>query len=624
MHGFWMRLARVPFTDWLRPTWWPWWDAGMPLEFTYAPLVPWLMRGVSLAGGVSVSRAFHIVTVLVYCAAPVTLYLACRRLSGSVAFSFAAALFYSLSSTASFLTPPSGFAWKDLGDAWRMYVAFDWDEAPHLLTMALFPLALWGWVALMERPRRRTWVAAVLLTASTVLANAFGGTLLGLSFLCLLLSRPAADWRPLVLRVGLASILAYLLISPWLPPSLVHTIRANSNAYPEGAWEPTSGKALAIVVAAWLVGALLLRRLTRDWFFRFWAQLAVFFAGVVLVHRFAHWHFLPQSGRYKVEMEMAVAVAVVFALRPLLRRLPVFVPALLALALIPVVVEQTIAHRRYAKNLIRAHDESAMFESRLARQLAAVDVRPRVFAPGTLAMWLNHFVDLAQVSGGSFPTAVNPVQQMAVEGIYGRTGPVEMLWLRAFAAGVVVVVGPDGGEFWKPYRDPGVIEQQLTPLWRETGAGIYAVPVRPESLAYVVPELALVRKPPKNGGDVADLQRYVAALQGAPPAAFVWRNSNQASVRADTHAGEVVSIAINYHSGWRAVSGGQPVRLRTDGIGLMVAEPRVSGPAQIDLEYTGGLEAYLTRGASLGVGILGLVWLLRRRRGASGDPEVRL
>src|SRR5580700_6314197 len=40
MHGFWVALAEHANQSWLHPTWWPYWDSGMPFESTYAPLVP--------------------------------------------------------------------------------------------------------------------------------------------------------------------------------------------------------------------------------------------------------------------------------------------------------------------------------------------------------------------------------------------------------------------------------------------------------------------------------------------------------------------------------------------------------------------------------------------------------
>ena len=40
MHGFWTALARMAEGGWWHARWWPYWDAGIPFEFTYSPLVP--------------------------------------------------------------------------------------------------------------------------------------------------------------------------------------------------------------------------------------------------------------------------------------------------------------------------------------------------------------------------------------------------------------------------------------------------------------------------------------------------------------------------------------------------------------------------------------------------------
>ena len=53
MHGFWMAMARLASQQWWRPGWWPYWDAGMPFEYTYAPLVPGLTALWSKIAGVS-------------------------------------------------------------------------------------------------------------------------------------------------------------------------------------------------------------------------------------------------------------------------------------------------------------------------------------------------------------------------------------------------------------------------------------------------------------------------------------------------------------------------------------------------------------------------------------------
>ena len=61
MHGFWMAIARLAEGSWFRATWWPFWDCGIPFEFTYAPLVPgltaaWSGKSVACQHGAGVQR----------------------------------------------------------------------------------------------------------------------------------------------------------------------------------------------------------------------------------------------------------------------------------------------------------------------------------------------------------------------------------------------------------------------------------------------------------------------------------------------------------------------------------------------------------------------------------------
>jgi hypothetical protein len=51
MHGFWIAIARLRTLHWWEPGWWPYWDGGMPFEFTYAPLIPGLTALCAELGG---------------------------------------------------------------------------------------------------------------------------------------------------------------------------------------------------------------------------------------------------------------------------------------------------------------------------------------------------------------------------------------------------------------------------------------------------------------------------------------------------------------------------------------------------------------------------------------------
>jgi hypothetical protein len=93
----------------------------------------------------------------------------------------------------------------------------------------------------------------------------------------------------------------------------------------------------------------------------------------------------------------------------------------------------------------------------------------------------------------------------------------------------------------------------------------------------------------------------------APLADLQWQGSDRAVIRANSAPGDVISIQINYHAGWSARVGSRSRTVHEDGLGLMAIEPDCTGPCEITLEYDGGMEAKLCRGASCAVLLLLLV-----------------
>src|SRR5262249_11774387 len=116
MHGFWMALARLGGTSWLHPTWWPYWDCGMPFEFTYQPLIPILTAGVTRLRGVFYQLGFQTVSALVYILLPATLFLMAWRLTRAPGYAFFAGLAYSLLSPSHLLTPDGSFRLANIAD----------------------------------------------------------------------------------------------------------------------------------------------------------------------------------------------------------------------------------------------------------------------------------------------------------------------------------------------------------------------------------------------------------------------------------------------------------------------------------------------------------------------------
>src|SRR6202790_2954315 len=163
MHGFWMAIARLADGSWFHPTWWPYWDGGIPFEFTYAPLVPGLTAAWAAFRGVPHALAFNSVTGFFYCLIPVNLFLMAWLLTRSPGYSFLAGLFYSLAAPTELVIPDSNFALAHFGDARRLYLTTVWDESPHLAALALLPLIVLFLSLSIRRRRTVYYVASTLL-----------------------------------------------------------------------------------------------------------------------------------------------------------------------------------------------------------------------------------------------------------------------------------------------------------------------------------------------------------------------------------------------------------------------------------------------------------------------------
>ena len=591
MHGFWTALAKWAGMAWWTPGWWPYWDGGMPFEYTYAPLVPALMAAVAHLGGISELRAFHILTGLVYCLGPASLYLSMWRLTGSAVWSFAAAIAYSLLSPALLLAPGDGFPLASLVRAERLYVMSVWDETPHMLALALWPIAVLSLFRIVET-RRVTWLAfGVLAMAAMVYASAFGATLLAISALCLL---AALGWdRSRAAWLVTTGVLTYLAACIALPPSLVQLIRDAAEFTGQG-WSARSWTALAIVAV--VLAALLpaIRSKISDSRLRFFVLFALTCLLIVWLHEWGGRQIVPQPGRYKLELSIGLTLATVFGIRLFWGRLGRFLQLALIGLFVALAAEQVVAHRKWAKVSLRGQDIGQTIEYRAANWMDThLPLANRVMVPGSIAQWMNAFSQRSQFAGSSWATAPSNMQQRALQAIYQEVGGTEgsLTWLQAFGVQAVMVTGKQSSEVWKPFADTTKFDGQLEPLWKEKDATLYAVPARTRSLAHAVPETA------RSTGNWDGVQRYVAALNSEhlPGLMFAFNGRDRAIVRGEVRSGEAVSIQVNYHPGWQAFVDNRRIPMQSDGIGLMWIRPACNGPCNIELRYTGGLELVLCR-----------------------------
>ncbi|HWY47922.1 MAG TPA: hypothetical protein VNX70_11105 [Bryobacteraceae bacterium] len=633
MHGFWVALAKRGGDSWLHSNWWPFWDCGIPFEFTYAPLIPMLISVWSSMRGITHELALQSITGFVYCLAPLSLFLMAWLMTRAPGCSFLAALIYSLTSPTQLIVPDAEFAWRHFWDARRLYLVAVWDDTPHLTAVALLPTVIL-FLTLAIRKRRPVYYAIlVLLIALMALASNFGPVEVLTAAVCLIAVFPRKDYSRnalLVISIGLA---AYAIVAPFLPPSMLVAIRkASANA--EGGWTAGSVTALGIVLLGWIVLWQVLARWTADWRLRFFALFAYLTSSVPVIASYLHRQFLPQPGRYKLEMELAIALILVFGVRSLFEKARLSLKAALLFLFLALAGEQIASHRQFAKNILQPADVTQTIEYRTAAWASQNLPGIRVMLSGSIAQWANNFTDVWQFSGSSWSQAYNQAQQRGLASIYNggdtpqQDARVSLDWLRAFGVGAIAVSGPASQEYWKPFSHPAKFEGLLPVLWREDDVTVYKVPQSTASLVHVLNETAIVGRPPAGPRDTDQIEKYVAALDDPsfPAADFRLAGPNNIQIRTMADPGQAISIQVSYHPGWHAKAGNRAVEVHRDGLGLMWLRPGCSGLCEIQLDYDGGWELRLCRYlsyAALGALLLAGIWRSVSRARFSAGATLR-
>ena len=587
--------------------WFPWFDGGMPIENAYQPVLPALTALVSAITTWPIARAFHFVLAFAYCFGPVALFWMVYEWTTAILPSSLAGLAWSLLSPATLLIPSLRAASAGIWTPERLNNLVYYGEGPHVLALALFPVAI---IFLRRAILRRRLAGAIIFCALVVLSNAFGAVTLAIGTLCVVLALRRGAL--IALMVGMA---AWLLASPWLPPALLETIRRNAwttrgfyNAGPSA--YISFALLLAIFGAAWLWS----KRLSSP-FERFVVLFTPWMCALPLAAFAADVTLVPQAHRYQLEMEVAICLAFAcVAARPKIRWIA-------AAPLLLLFVQATRHDLNFAHDLIRPIDISQTVEYKLARWIDRNLPGRRIMVSGDAAFVFNVFSDNPQLSGGHEPTAPNFLQQIAVYQIYtgdhanAQDAEVSLLWLKAFGVDAITVPGDTTREFYKPFRNAAKFEGVLPVLWREDGDTIYVVPRPTPSLAHVIPREAAVTRAPIHGMDLDQLRTYVAALDDTslPAASLGWQGQSRAAIESRLAPSQLLSVQIAWDPSWHAALNGKSVPLTKDGLGQILIDPRCDGSCEIDLTYGATPAVWLCRAASSLV-VLGLLCLLLTRR----------
>jgi hypothetical protein len=599
IEGTHITIARWARENWNDLTWFPLWYGGIPYQNTYPPLFHLIVAAVSALLGITPPHAYHAVTAVFYSLGPVTLYWLALRLCGSRAYSFAAGLFYSLISTSAFLIPAVRV---DVGGLWgprRLQALVQYGEGPHVAGMTLLPLVVLLLSLAFEKRRPVWWLAAAFGLASVPLTNWPAGMALAVAVTAWLLARhEGAWWQNWLKAIGIAAC-AYAIASPGIPPSTIRAIATNES-YASAPLSPPALR-MAVVLPVLLVLACALwvfRRFKIPEHLRFSLLFLLPTATLCLAFEWCRVLLVPQAGRYHLEMEMALALAVAFMARGLLRALTPPRRAALACLLLLLSVYPAVKCFKQAGRLVRPIQIESTIEYRAAKWFDRHMQGKRVFVPGSVGFFLNAFTDTPQFAGGFDQGVVNnPLfaaahyQILSGDNAGVREGEVAVLWLKSFGVDAVAVSGPRSREYYKPFRNPRKFDGILPELWRDGDDVIYRVPRRCSSLAHVIRAADLAPRRPEGGLDVDPLRPYVAALENPayPVAEMRWRNNHFATISARMEKSQILSVQISFHTGWRATVGGEPRRVYGDHLGQLVVEPGCEGPCTVEIHYKGGI-----------------------------------
>jgi len=613
--------AFISFSRWLRDhadwKWFPMWVTGTPVRQVYNPLLNVSVAELSRLAHWTPEHAYHFLTAVIYCLGPVTLFWLCYRVTYRLGFALLAGSLYSLISPSTLLFS----AFRIDAGGWlvakRLETLVVYGEGPHLTALAMIPLVIW---ILDEAASARKWLfllVAPFALAALVLTNWTGTTGLSLAIAAYCLSKLSAaktyGSRPLhwPTFVGIG-IIAYMLASPWIPPSLVRAAQASTADMDVKA----SSLSKVFVVLALGLAAAGLHFLFSRFRTNSWVRFFVYFAGigwvVVAARIWFTFPLVPIGTRFHLEMEMGLAGAVAYAVVNLARRLPRWGQAAAVVVLAIACVVQVRNYHHYASGISQPIDFPTTVEYKMAHWFAGNMQDRRVFAPGTTSYWMNLYSDVPQFYGCCDQSVRNHELMIAQYQIYhGEKGETATTWLKAYGIAAIGVAATGTSQLGQPFRNPRKFDGVLPEAWRDGGSVVYRVPGETGSLAHVVNRLAIVKRPPVDGLDVDQLVPLVAALERPGSAAgFSWLNSHEAEITAQTGMADVVFVQETYDPGWHATESDREVNIVPDALGLMTIEPGGAGPHVIRMRYTQSREDILTRIAQMLGVLLLLFWVI--------------
>lgn len=585
-------LARFLMEQWPDISWFRFWYGGVPLENTYPPLLNWVVAGWSILSHSSPALAYHQVVAVVYSAAPVTLYLLAVRLGSSRRGALLAGVTYSVLSPAALLIDEVRI---DVGGPWyprRFENLLPYGEGPHETALFFLPLAILALDRVLEKRTPARLVAAALAVAAVVASNWLGTSALAISVVCLWLAR-GLTWKA-VRSTALAVLLGYCLICVFFPPRNILLIQHNSRLLNVG-YSTLHSLLPAVLVAALCLYGLhrLSAKLGLTPAVRFFLYASTIFTTLVLGQFWFGIIILPQASRYQLEMDSALVFFFALAIYALARRAPFALQVVFLLVAIAGGVHQILFTRLWCRSAVIPIDVTQTLEYQTAMWARTNVQNTRIYLSGSPSYWLSAWTDTPQLEG-DFNNGITDWNVWIADSVALHSPPEEtLLWLKAFGVGYVEMVGGKSRGIFHYMQNPGKFDGLLPVARREGEDVIYRIDGPAAYPAHLLPREALLNHAllnhaPQNPADVAELRRFVHAIEtsSAPLPTLTWTSNHSFDVQANLRPGDLLSVSECFYPGWRASINDHQIPLTADGLGLMVATPNRVGATTIRFEYS--------------------------------------
>jgi hypothetical protein len=578
--------ARFLKEHWPHPQWQPLWYGGTRSDYVYPPALRYGTAALAKFYPMTEARAYHLYTAFFYCIGIAGVYLFVRVTCGSRGASWLAA------AGAALLSPSFLFLPAVRGDAWlrhpvRLGALVRYGEGPHMTAFALLPIALVASFLAIRQWRPLMMAAAAASCALLVSNNFYGATALAISFPILVWSLWITQQNNRIwLRALLIPPLAYGLTASWLVPSYLRVTMANMKLVSEPGNTWSIWLTLAVVAVYTFATARWARGRQGAFHVVFVAGFALFFTLNVLGNEYFGFRVAGEPGRMIPELDLALILLAVVALRRLWNR-GTSLSRGAAAAIVLIAFATAIPYARRAwKIIVSDPNWEDRIEYKLTNWMATNLPGARTMATGSVRFWYNAWHDLPQLGGGSEQGTLNQIVNVAYSQITNDPGVESSVhWMQAFGLDAIIVHDEKSREIYHDYVNPRKFTGALPVLFdNHQGDVIYRVPRRYPDLARVV-ETARVRGLPTIGpiADIDALRTYAEALEKGPESRAVtaWQGLDRMRIQAATMTGQSLIVQVAYDSQWRAQSAGAELLIRKDALGQMLIE---TPPGRHDIE----------------------------------------